>query len=334
MFQLQKIDISSDGIFNRLLPIYDSRYGQMVNARELHFALGIKKKFSDWIKHYVKDYTGFHCESDIVSLEHPENYDYFTYEVKATNKRGRSMEYILSLDVAKEIAMMTRNIMGKEVRKYFIKAEKLLKQIALTQVPVIDDSKEKIAQALIISQDLVKEREKQLKRALQNSAYNKKINVQLRREIKQLKANQISKEEQLKMFDDSILKEKEAEIEYLEDSIERLEDQNAQLQSRISHLINVKINGKELLNSLAQVDIDRRQKWVTGDYAKENAKKKAYVLRKNAIVKSGIILNNDSGKCIDRINIVDMPKAISAYVKSLRETINNTDLFEELFSKL
>lgn len=333
MFQLQQINISSDKAFNTLLPIYNSRYGQLVNARELHFALGIKKKFSDWIKNYLKHYNGYHCESDIINIDYLEDYDYFSYDVKATQGRGKSKEYFLSLDVAKEIAMLTRNILGKEVRKYFIRAEKMLRQTTSMNMPVVDNTQEKIAEALLISQNIIKEKDKLLKNALKSKEYNKRINAELRKEIKQLKSNQLSiNEKRIQLCDYNSLKEKEQEIEYLENSIERLEDQNAQLKARISHLINVKINGKEILNALAQVDIARRQKFVIGTKAKEDARKKAYILRKQAILNAGIILNDSTGKCIDRINIIDMPKAISAYVESLKKTINDVELFEELFS--
>lgn len=85
-----------------------------VNARELHESLGVKKDFSSWIKSKLKDGM---LDEDI---------DY----VKVTQKGELSKtgqwrdEYILTLDTAKHLAMMSRTSKGKEVRNYFIEIEK------------------------------------------------------------------------------------------------------------------------------------------------------------------------------------------------------------------
>ena len=332
MFQLQKINLSSKEAFSNLIPIYDTIYGKMVNARELHFALGVKKKFSDWIKHHMKDYNGYEYGFSTIQPDNPEEYDYFTYEVKATQKRGKSKEYILSLDVAKEISMMTKGIIGKEVRKYFIKTEKVLLQLQLTNLEHENRDKEKIAEALLISESLLKNKDKELKNALRSKVYNKKVNMELRRQIKKLKdINNKGINVDIQEINKT-MKDKNDEIEYLENSVERLEDQNAQLKARINHLIKIKVDGKAILNAVANVDIARRQRLIIGDEAKKKAKIKAYVFRKESILNAGIILNDDDKQnFVNNIAIEDMPKAIEAYMDALRKTINNTELFEELF---
>ncbi len=87
-----------------------------VNSRELHKVLEIKKDYSDWIK------------AQINSLGLEENIDYTLFPQKGENPNlwgGRpSKDYIISLDCAKHIAMASRTIKGKEVRKYFIEVEK------------------------------------------------------------------------------------------------------------------------------------------------------------------------------------------------------------------
>jgi len=86
-----------------------------VNARDLHVRLEIKKDFSSWIKNYLEDFQ--------------ENRDYLTFTQKVVCKngvRGASIkiEYFLTIDTAKNIAMMQRTPQGKKIREYFIEIEK------------------------------------------------------------------------------------------------------------------------------------------------------------------------------------------------------------------
>lgn len=94
---------------------------QVVSARDLHTFLGCKKDFSNWIKDRIKKY------------ELVENNDYSVFAQKGDNLNGGrpSVEYALTLDTAKELAMVEGNSKGKEARKYFIECEKKLK----TQAP-------------------------------------------------------------------------------------------------------------------------------------------------------------------------------------------------------
>ena len=91
---------------------------QTVNARELHAFLGNGDMFANWIKNRIEKY-GFVENQDFVCVtENP---------VKI--QKGRpSKEYQISLDMAKELAMVERNDKGKQARQYFIECEKLAKQ--------------------------------------------------------------------------------------------------------------------------------------------------------------------------------------------------------------
>lgn len=323
MLQIKKIEFQSDDILDRLIPIYDTKYGKMVNARELHFALGIKKKFSDWIKMYTKDYSGYNYGSTEVDPDNPEEYDFFSFKIPATKGAGRKIEYYLSLDIGKEIALMTRSVTGREVRKYFINAEKTLMKMTKVIADTSKTPEQKIAEALVLSQEILAQKEIEIKRAIRNKEYNKKVNIKLRREIRELKKGNINSE---------ILSQKDETIEFLEGNVERLEDQNAQLKSRLNHLISIKLDGKSILNAFALVDVARRQRFALNSHGKEQAKVKAYVFRKDAITNAGIILNNDPGKTlVENINVEDMGKAVVVYIAALRKLINNEELFEELF---
>lgn len=84
-----------------------------VNARELHKFLESKRQFSDWIKQRIADY-------DFI-----KNQDFVSFSQICENG-GRRIEYFVSLDMAKELAMLERNTKGKQARRYFIECEKRL----------------------------------------------------------------------------------------------------------------------------------------------------------------------------------------------------------------
>lgn len=96
---------------------------QTVNARDLHTFLGVGKDFSNWIKDRIEMY-GF-----------TENVDYIISEIlsspnlASTKARPQlKKEYYVSLDMAKELSMVDRGEKGKEIRKYFLKCEKIAKE--------------------------------------------------------------------------------------------------------------------------------------------------------------------------------------------------------------
>lgn len=76
------------------------------NAREIHNYLGVKTRFNDWINRAIEKY-------DFI-----ENIDY------SILSNGNSKDFVVTLDMAKELAMLENNPKGKETRKYFIEFEK------------------------------------------------------------------------------------------------------------------------------------------------------------------------------------------------------------------
>ena len=87
---------------------------ETVNARELHEFLEVKSKFADWFKNRVSEF-GFIENSDFVSVS------------KILESGGRSIEYHISIDMAKELSMLERNDKGKQARLYFIECERIAK---------------------------------------------------------------------------------------------------------------------------------------------------------------------------------------------------------------
>ena len=93
-----------------------------VNARDLHCFLENKDKYTTWIKDRIEQF-GF-----------VENKDFVTFSENSEKGRPRK-EYVVSIDMAKELAMVERNAKGKEARLYFIDCEKKLKQAQALQLP-------------------------------------------------------------------------------------------------------------------------------------------------------------------------------------------------------
>lgn len=108
---------------NQLIPTVNGELaGQsqpLVNARELHSFLGIGKDFSTWIKDRIEKY-GFTDGEDYSPILVSGKNQGLRRFVPGSNK----IEYHLSLDMAKELAMLENNERGRQARRYFIAMEK------------------------------------------------------------------------------------------------------------------------------------------------------------------------------------------------------------------
>jgi len=94
-----------------------------VNAKELHTALGLKSQFANWIKKQKEVLETYEEGVDYIRTTKDRNN--LSVTVKADlNLNGKECDYILSLDMAKHLSLMSKSKKGKEVRKYFIEAEK------------------------------------------------------------------------------------------------------------------------------------------------------------------------------------------------------------------
>ena len=105
---------------HELIKITNANFsGQKVNAvdgRELHAFLGVGKDFSAWMPEQIEAY-GF--------LEHQDFEVFSKSGENPTGGRPRK-EYLISLPMAKELAMVQRTPKGKEARLYFIECERRL----------------------------------------------------------------------------------------------------------------------------------------------------------------------------------------------------------------
>ncbi len=112
-------------IENELLPIYENdKKEKLVNARELHSTMKVGRDFTNWIKDRIKKY-------DFI-----QNEDYILTLAKIGERQNViKHEYYLTINMAKEIAMVENNEMG---RKYFIEIEKRYKTIVETPKNIFD----------------------------------------------------------------------------------------------------------------------------------------------------------------------------------------------------
>lgn len=89
----------------------------LISAHLLHKQLKVKSLFANWIKRRIEEYN------------FTENEDFFPNMEKSSGGR-RVKDYLLTLDTAKELAMVERNEVGRTIRRYFIAKEKELRGVS------------------------------------------------------------------------------------------------------------------------------------------------------------------------------------------------------------
>lgn len=100
-----------------LIKITEQNGERAVNARELHQFLEVETRFNDWISRRIEEYQFIEKQDFEVLLKNEKN-----------SNGGRPLkEYIISIDMAKELSMVERNEKGKLARLYFIEMEKKAK---------------------------------------------------------------------------------------------------------------------------------------------------------------------------------------------------------------
>lgn len=107
---LETIRIFSEDV----IPVYDTDTGEkVVLGRELHEKLKIKDKYTDWMQR-------------MISIGFIEGSDFSSFSEKSEKPSGGrpSTSHILTLDMAKHIAMIQRTPQGMEIRQKLIDLEK------------------------------------------------------------------------------------------------------------------------------------------------------------------------------------------------------------------
>ena len=110
-----------------------------VNARDLWKFLESKQDFSTWIKRRIE------------KNEFIEGQDYLLHKFVEQLPSGAKhcIEYLISLDMAKELAMVENNERGRQARQYFIEVEKrfrhagnLVEAIRAALTPIIRENEQ------------------------------------------------------------------------------------------------------------------------------------------------------------------------------------------------
>ena len=141
-----------------LIKVTEENGEQLVSARELYEFLEVKSRFNDWIRNRIEKY------------EFQENQDFITITKNLVNG-GRETDYVLKLDIAKELSMVEGNEKGSQARKYFIECEKRLKnqvklpmtyKEALLELIKAEEEKEKLQLVIAEQKPLVEFADKML----------------------------------------------------------------------------------------------------------------------------------------------------------------------------
>lgn len=105
-----------------LIEIVDRSIGdesvQTVNARDLHAYLCVGTEFGHWIKRRIEEF------------EFVQGIDFVTSFLRVESGGDGKGQYHLSLDMAKELAMVERNDQGRKARQYFIECERRARAVA------------------------------------------------------------------------------------------------------------------------------------------------------------------------------------------------------------
>lgn len=109
-----------------LIKIKKSEGGkQIISARELYEFLEIPTDFTTWCKRMFEYGFDENVDYALIKNGEPDN--------QALRVSNPKTDYVLTLDCAKEIAMIQRSDNGKKARQYFIECEKKLKEVSVPQ---------------------------------------------------------------------------------------------------------------------------------------------------------------------------------------------------------
>lgn len=126
-----------------IIKINQNEQGEaQVSARELHKELGVQKRFSAWFEQYQQMYVE---GTDFTSV--------LSGTVVNNGAVRRLQDYSLSVDMAKNVAMMSKTEKSQKIRDYFIQVEKRYKELA-------SDPSYQMALGLKASQQLLEHKDK------------------------------------------------------------------------------------------------------------------------------------------------------------------------------
>ncbi|EKI2669835.1 antA/AntB antirepressor family protein [Escherichia coli] len=121
--------------FAAIVPVIPGHIGgretNIVSAKALHKALGVGKDFSTWITDRISEYDftighDYSVHKTISPNLGKSPNDAAYSKIKQSGRPGK--DYLLSVGMAKELAMIERNDQGRAIRRYFIQCEEELQR--------------------------------------------------------------------------------------------------------------------------------------------------------------------------------------------------------------
>ncbi|MEI7488508.1 MAG: antA/AntB antirepressor family protein [Chryseobacterium sp.] len=101
-----------------LIKITEQNGSKAVLGRDLYEFLEVRTQFKDWIIRRIEEYRFIENQDYEVLLKNEQN-----------SNGGRPLkEYIISLDMAKELSMVEKTEKGRQARRYFIEMEKIARE--------------------------------------------------------------------------------------------------------------------------------------------------------------------------------------------------------------
>ena len=133
---------------NAIAPIFDNEGGEVrISGRQLHMFLEVQTRYNDWFTR-MKEY-GFTEGVDFNLLKNEQVQTEGTREV-----RREVIDHLMTLSMAKELAMLQRTERGKEARLYFIRVEEkwnspeqVMARALLLSKKMLDDTQAQLTDA-------------------------------------------------------------------------------------------------------------------------------------------------------------------------------------------
>ena len=131
-----------------MLKVFETNDGsKAVSARQLHEELGVGRRFTTWIQSKIEKY-GFMEDIDYAVLKFDLDGNLLEDTTPRIGIGQYTMEYVLSLDCAKEIAMVENNETGRQIRKYLIRIENDYWKKGLGSLSLMTDAMAKLSESV------------------------------------------------------------------------------------------------------------------------------------------------------------------------------------------
>lgn len=132
---------------NELIKVEVKNDTQVVSARELYKGLEIAQRFSRWVSNNWNmfeegtDYVGCTLSTPFNS-KHPDG------------KQQELQDYAITIDMAKQLAMMVRSEKGKQYRKYFLELERKWNSPEVVMKRALEIANKKVEQLKLENQQM------------------------------------------------------------------------------------------------------------------------------------------------------------------------------------